>query len=85
MVTAEVSLKYVALSLFGTSKEDASSLAFAFHSAPAGIYKLAIELRLSQTAVDRIMSLAHPLPQLWATLCGGRMIPACKNTCEKDG
>ena len=65
-----------ALSSFGASKENTSSLAFALHSTPAGIHKLTVELGLPQTLVDGIVSLAHPLPQLWASLRGRRMVPA---------
>ena len=68
----------MALSSFGTSKENTGSLAFALHPTPAGIHELTVELGLPQTLVDGIMCLAHPLPQLWASLCGRCMVPASK-------
>ena len=66
----------VELSSFGTSKENTCSLAFALHPTPAGLHKLTVELGLPQTLVDGIVRLAHPLPQLWASLRGRCMVPA---------
>ena len=66
----------MALLSFRTSKENASSLAFALYTTPAGIHELTVELGLPQTLVHSIVCLAHPLPQLWTGLCGRCLVPA---------